>query len=364
MRRYLAQDKTPKSTFIFGILLLIALFACGGLILLANQPLFLRLAPPTRFPQLDEQWIAGPASYGILRWSLDGRYLAFMNQDEGEIIIYDVVSEKRWNVVRNASTIHFDWDPSGRISYLKYRPDLSGSPFPEIYELYLVDVDGNNHHLVADNLHSAGDFTWFRNGQKLVMLLAEVNPNRGEQDIYLLNVDTGNKELLVLRQELNIKFITTISLSPDETKLLIYGHREISDTRFKSLLIIYDLETKRIVQEIDLNEMFASGDLDEYHRAAFGDQYLYFTQVKDEEWVVGNFHAFKGQCYNYAVFFLNLSNPSRNFCIPTDEGAIADTSISPDLSKIAYLTIASGLGRNYVMVAELTPEYRTRLGLQ
>lgn len=357
----MVQGKTPKSSFIVGVLLLIAIFACSGLILLARQQLFLWLAPPPRFPQFDEQWIAGPASYGILRWSPDGRYLAFMNEDTGEIVVHDFSSKNRLKVIHGASNVHFDWDPFSRLSYLKYRPDLSGSPFPAIYDLYRIDLGDKDGNFVTGNLHSAGDFAWFKDGHKLVILLAEAELNTWLGDVYLLDVTKGSKELLITRQELNINSITTIALSPDETKLAIYSHRKLGDTQLKSLLIIYDLKTRQIIQEVDLNQMFTQGDLDEYHRATFGDEYLTFIQVEGEEWIVGNFHAFKGECYNYAIFFLNVNNPSRNFCIPTDTGAIADASISPDLSKIAYLTVASGLGRNYVMVANLIPEYRARL---
>ena len=53
----------------------------------------------------------------------------------------------------------------------------------------------------------------------------------------------------------------------------------------------------------------------------------------------------------------------NSFCIPTIAGIIGDPTISPDLTKISYVTVA-GVGRDYLMIGDVTPDLLAKLDLK
>ncbi len=331
-------------------------------ILLTSGCRFLGITPPPRFPQLDEQLIAGPGGYDRLRWSPDGRYLAFINDLKEELVVYDFTLDKSWPAATHVY-MGVEWDFAGHLSYIRYRPDLSGSPFPAIHDLHLVDKDGKNDHVIFNNLHSPGDFAWFRNSQQLLIVHTEADAHTYNGDIYLLDATAGTEKLLISRQELGVRSIITLVLSPDETNLLIYGERGEQYSHTQPLFLLYDLEGQQVVKEIAVEQLLPR--LKDYPtvRGTFSGQRPNFVEVNGKRWVISTVNAPEGECYNYALFFLNIDDISKNFCIPTVKGIVSEVAISPDLSKIAFLTV-SGPSVFYVMVADLTPEYRERLEMR
>ena len=67
------------------------------------------------------------------------------------------------------------------------------------------------------------------------------------------------------------------------------------------------------------------------------------------------------ECYNYALFFFDLNDLDRSFCIPST-GVFAAPVISPDLSKISYVAVI-GPGDNYLMIGDVTPNLLEQLEL-
>jgi len=316
--------------------------------------------PPPRFPQLNERLIAGPGEYARPRWSPEGRYLALIEERKNNLIVYDFASRQSRRVAADVFQ-ELEWDPSGWLSYVRFLPDRSGNPFPDVNELRLVNRDGTNDHVIASNLYGAGDLVWFRNGQKLLVLLTEPESRDWLKDIYLLDLTADSRQRLVTRQELNVKSISTMSLSPDETKLLLYVDRNLGGLHRQPWFIVYNLVTQHIDQEIDQDQVLSQSSSVPHVQGTFFEQKSSFVEVSGNRWVIDNVAVPEGECYNYAIYFLNLDDLSRNFCIPSVKGIVSDVAISPDLSKIAYVTVV-GPGVSYVMVADLTAEYRARLG--
>ena len=100
-------------------------------------------SPPSRFPQFSEALVLGPGVYKIPQWSSDSRYLAFIDAYGDESLkLYDTETKSLWTVANNVDDTHFSWGPNSTLTYLRYRPDLSGSPFPAITDLHQVDLNG------------------------------------------------------------------------------------------------------------------------------------------------------------------------------------------------------------------------------
>lgn len=61
-------------------------------------------------------------------------------------------------------------------------------------------------------------------------------------------------------------------------------------------------------------------------------------------------------------FHMDTRNLQNSFCIPTVEGVFDYPTISPDLTRISYVTVV-GPGEYYVMIGNLTSEILDRLEL-
>jgi hypothetical protein len=324
------------------------------------------LPTPSRFPQLNEQRISSIGRYEIpVRWSPDGHYLAYQDLNTEDVIIHDLTTGQRWNVGEHVlhpdSPIHnFAWHPTGRISYLKWRYAPEGTSLDGVEELHLADVDGQNDTIIVDNLPFGVDYLWFPDGQRLIMRWAAKPSNYPIDDVYIVDVDTGQRETLVSYKDLNLGIISMVLL-PDEDILLLNGIRELESGQ-AGYFILYDLTQRRVVQEIHLDPLFASGRLPDYPnlRPHIGNFSLNYVKPGKDRWIIGDFWAPAGECYNYAVYFFNLDDVSRNFCISSEEGPTGDISVAPDVARIAY-TPTDAPGRVWVMVADLTPEIRERL---
>jgi hypothetical protein len=317
-------------------------------------------APP-RFPQFGEYSIAGPGNYALPQWSPDSRYLAFADGTLDPILmIYDTETKATWEVANNISKAHFSWSPNGDLTYLKYRPDLSGSPYPIISELHRVNLRGENDTVIAANLSSAGDFVWFSDGERLAILLTEPTSNTYFNDVYLLNTMTGTTNLLLRTQDIDLRSLGMLALSEDEKSILVYGSGE-QHGPLSAQIVIYDLETQTVRNRIIPSQIIPAGNTN-YPWPGIGDT-TNAGWVGRQRWFLTEVNTPGGECYNYALFFLDTRNLHNSFCIPTVVGIVTDPTISPDLSRVSYITVA-GPGVDYLMVGNVTPNLLEQLELE
>lgn len=317
-------------------------------------------SPPPRLPELNEFAVTMSGDYMLPQWSPDGKYIAFIADASGkkELSVYSIETKRRWVAASEVDLIYFDWTPQGHLSYLKFRPDLSGNPFPEILDLHMVDLDGRNDHVVLNNLYSPGNFSWFSDERRLVALLSASDSQTRHDSVYLVDTVTGKMDLLVSQQALNVKRLVALSLSSDGTSLAIYGVRE-ADGNNQTLVIIYNIGERSVIKEIVPNQV-APGLITDPALPPAGLSGEHFAWVPGKRWIVDKGYAPEGICYNYNIFFLSVDNPSESFCIATSKGIIAEPALSPDLSHLAFTAVV-GPGIEYVMLADLTPAYRQRL---
>jgi hypothetical protein len=347
--RILLKDRILLKKVAF-IVLMTALTGCGMLF---------RSAAP-RFPQFGEYSIAGPGVYQIPQWSSDSRYLAFLDVSGNPMLrVYDTETEASWNVASNVYSTHFSWGPNRTLTYLKYRADLSGSPHPMISELHRVDLSGENDEIIATNLSSAEDFAWFSDGERIAILLTEPSSRTYFNNLYMLNVTTGTTELLLEAETLDLQYFVMIALASDETSILLYGVHEANGL-FEAQIVMYDLETQTVVDRLIPSQIIPAGNSN-YPVPTIGDG-TNDGWVGGQRWFLGRANTPGGECYNYALFFFDTQDLQNSFCIPTVGGVFDYPTISPDLTKISYVTVV-GPGEYYVMIGNVTSDILDKLEL-
>ena len=78
------------------------------------------------------------------------------------------------------------------------------------------------------------------------------------------------------------------------------------------------------------------------------------------QWLLFEGSVPAGECYKNAVFFLNTENPGLDFCIPTAGAPVKAPGVSPDASRLSFITFADTT-RRYVMLADMLPKYQAKL---
>lgn len=317
---------------------------------------------PARFPEFVERQIAGPGNYNLPQWSPDSRYLAFMYENfYWTLSVYDTQTNTSWDIIANIYTGHFAWKPDGTLTYLKYSDEHNTSPYPRIFDLYQVDIHDRNDILIAENLSSVKDFEWFQDGQRLAILLD--GPNRRDYSnnaIYLLHVPTGELTVIVEAEDVDFDDIVMFALSPDETTIAIYGtnDRDVG-TPLTAQLAIYDLKNRTIVDKFAPNLIIDPEPEPYLWPGILGSGSKIYDWI-DDKWFLTVINTVVPECTNYALYFFDFADASNNFCMPTVIGIIGDATISPDLSKISYITVADP-GRTYVMMADVPAALSERL---
>ncbi len=309
------------------------------------------LTPPEPlYPALNEQPIAGPGRLEQPKWSPDGKYIAFINGDQQAINVYEVETRRVSTIGVGSYSRNFAWGPENQLTYMNYRPDLSGSPFPEVFDLHRSSLDGTNDQVVLNRLYSPKAYRWLPDGQHLVGILSTRSSQDGRGDVYLVDVTTGNSSRLLSRQDLNVDRALTLALSKDGERLAVRGIRQ-SGAENISVFAVYDFKSKTISKQIIPSERFPDlmmGDSD-VQWVGDGHQWLLFE---------GSMPA--GECYKNAAFFLNTENPRLDFCIPTVGAPVNDPGVSPDASRFTFVTFADTT-LTYVMLARLSSEYQSKL---
>jgi hypothetical protein len=125
--------------------------------------------------------------------------------------------------------------------------------------------------------------------------------------------------------------------------------------------VVYDLATRALIQKVVPSQVIPSGDVT-YPTPAIGDD-SNFGWVGSDQWVLAAAITPGGECYNYHLFFFDLDNLANSFCIPTVRGIVSEATVSPDLTRLAYVSVL-GPGSSYVMIGKLTPELRERLDFE
>lgn len=319
-------------------------------------------SPPPQFPQFGEYRIAGPSSYRIPQWSPDSRYLAFIDSQAQTLMVYDSETRSTWQVAANVSSTHFSWTPNGDLTYLRYRPDLSGSPFPRILEMYQVGLRGENDRVIAQNLSNVRDFDWYSDGQRVAILLSGPASQTHLEDVYVLNTATGNLDLLLAAAEVNLQYIVSLVLSPDDKLILVYGV-DGENGPLSPQLILYDLETRTVRNRVIPSQVIPPVNLT-YPWAGIGDSSS-FEWVGGQRWFLTNVSAPSGECYNSALFFFDMVAIENSFCIPNvgSGGGLGHPTISPDLRKISYITI-DGPTLNHIMIGNVPASLLNTLELE
>ena len=303
--------------------------------------------PPARFPQLNEQAITGISHHESPKWSLDGKYLAFIDHGNETLVVYEIQTQKSWTVDTNAYDLYFEWTPQGDISYLLFRDSPSGYTFPRVHDIHIVNRDGTNDRVIMRNLYSPSGFAWFADGQRIVALLGTYDSHEFYRDVYLVDTVTGVVSLIASRQELKITFPSALSF--DDNRLAIYAIRQLDATN-ESVIIIYDLATHAVMREIPINQIDPQlGLLDEG-----------FEWVRGKQWIFTYGNTAQGKCAPVALHFINTDDLSTSFCISAVDSTIYAPALSPDLSRIVYVLPVQPR-RDFVMLANLTPEYQIRL---
>jgi hypothetical protein len=115
------------------------------------------------------------------------------------------------------------------------------------------------------------------------------------------------------------------------------------------------------VNEINLSQLFGKTSLAPSDRGAFSDRNLSYIIVGQSRWAVSAVVMIEGECYQSSLFFLNIDDLGKNFCVISQGAPIQEAVLSPDLSKVAYLAHVGGIS-SYLTVADITPEIRAKLG--
>jgi len=317
------------------------------------------ISAPSRFPEFQERAIASGSTYLLPQWSKDGQYLAYIDMRSETLQVYDTNSETTWTVATRVDYANYSWASNGELSYLDYRPDLSGSPFPSIVDLHQVSLRGTNDRIIAHSLSNPTDFIWMSDNKRLLILLEEQKQigQYRTNNVYMLDLETGQIELYLESLELGLTHIVMIALSTDETVLMIYGMTGQQSEPVQ--MLVYDLELDTIRKRIVPRQVVPSESADDPQLSpALGGS-------RNDEWVAGDrwflavVNAPTGECYNYALFFLDAIDTSNSFCIPS-QGIIADPILSPDLTHIAYINVVAP-GQEFLMIGNFPDAIKERL---
>ncbi|MCA0454783.1 MAG: hypothetical protein LCI00_12490 [Chloroflexi bacterium] len=312
---------------------------------------------PLRFPQFEEYPIAGPGEYYLPQWSNDSRYLAYIERSKDPtLVVYDSQTKVSWNVIANISSTHFSWNPTGALAYLKYSSSSSGSSLA-ISELHQVDSKGQNAKILATNLLNAGDFEWFSDGERIAILLTEPNGDAYSTNVYILNTNESTTSSLLNAKSIGLESIASLALAPDEQAITVYGVHE-DNGRYEAQIVIYSIETNTVLKRIIPSQVIPNENT-EYPLAGLLDS-TNFGWIDGQNWLLAAINTPSGKCYNYALFFFDIRDLQKSFCIPSVGGVFDYPTISPDLTKISYVTVA-GVGQNYVMVGNVTSDLLNKL---
>jgi len=239
---------------------------------------------------------------------------------------------------------------------MKYRADLSGIPYPEVSELHQADFNGEHNEVIINNLSNVGDFVWFSDGKRMAILTR----TQGSNTINILNVLTGVTEFSLKAQDIGLEDLAMFALSADEKTILIYG-LNLKNGHSEAQIVIYSLETQTTLNSFLPDQIIPSGNKN-YPIPTILDG-TNAGWIGGNRWFLASINTPGGDCYNYALFFFDTHDLQNSFCVPSAGGIIDYPTISPDLTKIGYVTVV-GPGEYYVVIGKLTSNILDKLDVR
>lgn len=309
-------------------------------------------SPPPVIPQFDENMIVGPGTFADseLQWSFDGKFLAFVDDsgDFSRLGFYDINKDKHW-LLSGIWTTKIAWHPSGRMSYMNYVSNANHSTYPLHYDLHIVDIDGENDEIVVSGLMGGiHDYIWCRNGTD-ILLIKDDAESPYTSHLYLLNTSSGQMREFIGLEVLDGNQPITVSLSPDETNLLIWTDNPCEAGPGDCIaLVIYDMQTKQVTNRI-LSSEITTLTLDQLGMYSENAGWI------NNQWIVTKGSAIlpSGEPFS-SIVFLNPEDTSESFEIEV-KNAFGGPTISPDLAYIAYINYNRGPHTHFITISK-TPE--------
>ena len=304
---------------------------------------------------LEEANPVGPGSYADseLQWSHNGRYLAFVDVAGNfpQPGFYDVENDKQW-ILEDIWTIRVAWHPSGRLSYLEKIPNQDNSNYPLASNLHVVDLDGKNDEILVSGLEGRiRDFVWLKDGQNALIIIKDVEqPYMGK--VYLLNTISGQLEDFFKQDILMNRDPLSLSLSTDETKMIIWSENPCEEGQGCVSFIIIDIQSRNIIDDHDSTALsfILEGTTEKL------DVYSENTSWVNNQWIVTKGSAIlPGDKPVSSIVFINIEDLKRSFMIEATNsfgGPVVDSSVS----SIAFINHNRGQYSEFITIAPLPEE--------
>jgi len=302
--------------------------------------------------EFEEANPVGPGSFADseLQWSHDGKYLAFVDV-AGNFPrpgFYDIQNNKRW-LLEDIWTIRIAWHPSGRLSYLEKIPNVDSSTYPLASNLHIVDLDGQNNEILVSELEGRiRDFVWFENGENALIIIKDVEqPFMGK--VYLLNIVNGQLEEFLEPDILINRDLLSLSLSKDESKLIVWSKNQCEEGQGCVSFIIIDMQSRYVIDDQESTSLsFLLEDTIESL-----DVYSENATWLNNKWVVTKGTAIlPGDRPFSSIVFINTEDIKESIMIEATN-SFGGPTVSPSVKSIAYINHNRGQASEFITIAPL-----------
>ncbi len=183
----------------------------------------------------------GESVHGTAALSGDGRYLCYVDQETGELMLYETTSGKTRRLVSRGLNAEFD----GFVESAKFSPDGGQIAFSRRHrkgegELCVIGNDGSGQRALyrAENTIYIHPADWTADGEQILAILAKANLM---SEIVLVSVSNGSARLI---RKMDSQWPDHVRLSPDGRYL---AYSLLLDTdRPERDIFLYDVETDKV----------------------------------------------------------------------------------------------------------------------